>query len=105
MCPQGIAGGAVFALQGLRLAWREHGSREGGALGGWGLCSAPSMGYGSCRPRRGSDGYATRVAAGPYLVAAGAAAAAEANERELRSVVACSPVAACCTPVDEHADE
>jgi hypothetical protein len=63
------------------------------------------MGYGSCRPRRGSDGYATRVAAGPYLVAAGAAAAAEANERELRSVVACSPVAACCTPVDEHADD
>ena len=103
MRPQGIAGGAVFALQGLRLAWREHGAREGGALGGWGLCSAPSMGYGSCRPRRGSDGYATRVAAGPFLVAAGAKPSAE--EHEMCSVVACSPVAACCTPLDEHADD
>ena len=96
-----------MGAQTLRLAWREHGAREGGALGGWGLCSAPSMGYGSCRPRRGSDGYATRVVAGPFLVAAGrgGAGAAEAEERELHSVVACSPVAACCTPVDEHADD
>ena len=93
----------MFALQCLVLAWREHGVREGGAVAGWGLCSVPATGYGACRPRRGSDGYATRVAAGPFLVAAGAAsAAAEDRAQELRNMVACSPAAACCTPLDEH---
>ena len=92
----------MFALQILVLAWREHAAREGGAVGGWGLCSAPDMGYGSCRPRRKSVGYATRVAAGPFLVAAGAASADEDDsEREMRSLVACSPAAACCTPLDD----